>query len=66
MLPTIGLLKMIQRWRQVLRRQRAADLEKTQVARLGLLEASSLPPQLSGRRSLAAVVAEMEEDEQYK
>jgi membrane-bound metal-dependent hydrolase YbcI (DUF457 family) len=66
MLPTIGLLKMIQRWRQILRRQRSAQLEKTQVARLGLLEASSLPPLLSGRRSLAAVVAEMEENEPYE
>jgi hypothetical protein len=71
----IGLLKMIRQLRWFFGRQRAADLEKTQVARkglspekgfppkLGLLEVSTPPPRLSRQRSLAPVSPKAEEDE---
>jgi inner membrane protein len=72
MLPVVGLVKVISRlkspvgWRRIFGQQRGTNIAKTLVARLGLLKASSLPRRLSGRRSLAAVLAETGEEAQHE
>jgi hypothetical protein len=65
MAPLIGLLKIIKQWRRFFPWQRVTDIKKTQVAKLGLLEVSPLPPQFKGRRSLATMAQTADEDEQH-
>jgi hypothetical protein len=59
----IGLLKLIKRWRLASGMKSAVGIEKTQVAKLGLLQVSPLPPDLAARRSLNSLVETAEQDE---
>ncbi len=63
MTPLVGLLKLIKRWRQSPSRKPAVGIERTQVAKLGLLEVSPLPPDLARRCSLTLLVEAAEQDE---
>ncbi|MDZ7291263.1 MAG: metal-dependent hydrolase [candidate division KSB1 bacterium] len=63
MLPIVALAKKIRQLRFWPNRRRSRNLENTQVARLGLLEVSPLPPALTGRRSLTSLVEAAERDE---
>jgi hypothetical protein len=66
MAPIVGLAKIFRRLRGLPSRQPTVDLEKTQVARLGLFEVSPLPSELAARRSLPSLVEAAEQDESDK
>ena len=62
----IGLLNLIKRWRMSSGMKSSVGIEKTQVAKLGLLEVSPLSPDLAARRSLNSLVEAAEQDEPDK
>lgn len=66
MAPIAGLIKLIQRLKELPKLQRPVDIKQTQVAKLGLLEVSPLPAELANRRSLTAMVEAAEQDEPDK
>jgi inner membrane protein len=63
MAPLVGLIQLIRRLPGLLIRRRPVDIKNTQVARLGLLEISSLPPEQANRRSLTSLVEAAEQDD---
>lgn len=66
MAPIAGLIKLIQRLKNLPKLQRPVDIKETQVAKLGLLEVSPLPAELANRRSLTSLIEAAEQDEPDK
>jgi hypothetical protein len=63
MAPLVGLVKLIRRLPGWSIRRRPVDIKDTQVAKLGLLEISALPPELANRRSLTSLAEAAEQDD---